>query len=197
MSDKTDPKESSLVPTTVKPLTTRSSALVRRGLNDLEAIDNSEPGHDGGQNSDKMGPSKGKTHSVREALAELLEEKGSVAEVGPDYYGDFLNLNDDQMGGLIGLVILASEKELNRMLLDEEGSYTHSALLKNIENKLWLISRGWLRFGEDEKLYMFKPDGPEPTPEMEQLLDARLNRAVPQIGLTLIDLVRRSAKNSI
>jgi hypothetical protein len=196
MSDKADPKDSSLVLTTVKPLTTRSSALVRRGLNDLEVIDNSEPGHDGGQNSDKTGQSEGKTHSVREALAELLEEKGSVAEVGPDYAA-FLNLNDEQMGGLIGLVILASEKELNRMLLDEEGSYTDSELLKNIENKLWLISRGWLRFGEDEKLYMFKPDGPEPTPEMEQLLDARLNRAVPQIGPTLIDLVRRSAKNSI
>ena len=82
------------------------------------------------------------------------------------------------------------------MLLDEERRYTDLELLKNIENKLWLISRGWLRFGEDEKLYMFKPDGPEPTPEMEQLLDDRIDRAVPQIGPTLIDLVRRSVKNA-
>ena len=59
------------------------------------------------------------------------------------------------MGTLIALVISATEKELNRMLLDEEQRYTDPELLKHIENKLWSISRGWLRFGEDDgKLYI-------------------------------------------
>jgi hypothetical protein len=196
MTDKPNQKDTSLVPTADQALTRRSSTLVRRGLNALERLHSSHPGHERGQHSDKATQSEGETETVREALAKLLEEKGSVAEVGPDYYASFVNLNDDQMGGLIGLVILASEKELNRMLLDQERRYTDPELLKHIVNNLWLISRGWLRFGEDEKLYMFKPDGPEATPEMEQLLDNRIDRAVPQIGPTLIDLVRRSAKNS-
>jgi hypothetical protein len=39
MSDKPDPKQSDLVPAAKKALTTRFSALVRRGLNDLSAVD--------------------------------------------------------------------------------------------------------------------------------------------------------------
>ena len=109
------------------------------------------------------------------------------------YRALFFNLNDHQMASLIKLVILASEKELNRMLFDQERKCTDAELLKHIQSKLWMLSRGWLGFGElDGQLYMYKPDGPEPTPEMEQLLDDRINRAVPEIGPTLIDLVKKS-----
>jgi hypothetical protein len=196
MTDKPNQKDTSLVPTTEQALTRRSSALVRRGLNSLERLHSSHTGHDGSQNSGKASQSEAKTQSVLEALDELLEKEGAVAEVGPDYYADFVNLNDDQMGILINGVIVETEKELNRMLLDKERSYTDTEFLEPIKTKLWLMSRGWLRFGQDGKLYMYKPEGPEPTPEMEQLLDNRLDRAVPQIGPTLINLVRRSAKNS-
>ena len=41
MNDKPDHKDTGLVPTTDKALTTRSSALIRRGLNALERLKSS------------------------------------------------------------------------------------------------------------------------------------------------------------
>ncbi len=189
-------KDTSLVITTDSSVTKRSSALVRRGLETL-GLHNFYPRDKSGGNSGPPRPNEGKTQSIYEALAELLEKEGSVAEVGPDYYADFVNLNDDEIASLIRLVIIASEKELNRMLLDKERKFADPDLVKFIKNSLWAIAHGWLRFGEEDgKLYMFKPDGPEPTSEMAQLIDDRINRTEPQIGPAFIDLVTKSVKNS-
>jgi hypothetical protein len=131
---------------------------------------------------------EGKTQRLTEAMAEILEKKGAVAEVGPNHYAEFANLNDDQMSNLIRLVIIAQAEEINRMVFDEERRYTDADILKVIENSLDLMFQGWLRFNEDGKLYMFKPEGPKPAPEMEQLWEDRLARSVPLIEPTALNL---------
>ena len=196
MTDRSDNRNKSLVRSSDKTLRQSSSGLVRRGLNAIERLQSSHPGHDGGQNSGKASQTEGKTQDIFEAMAEVLERQGAVAAVGPSYYEDFVNQNDDEMGELIQLVILASEKELNRILLGKKPSHPDSELMRPIKTKLRLMSRGWLRFGKDGKLYCYKPDGPEPTALMKILLDNRIERAVPQILPTLLDLVKKSVKNS-
>ena len=75
MTDKPDHKDTGLVPTTDKTLTTRSSALIRRGLNAVESLNGFDPGLEGDHNPGMASQSEAKTQSTGERLDAYLEKK--------------------------------------------------------------------------------------------------------------------------
>lgn len=126
-----------------------------------------------------------------EWLENHLEKKGAVAEIGPEYYTEFLQFTDKQMRRLIRHIIYAHAKEINRMVFDHTRKYKDEDIYRLVQNTLSFMAVGLMRFGPDRKLYMFKCQGPKPTPKVQQLLDEKVARCMPLIRRAFVEVINR------
>ena len=132
-----------------------------------------------------------KKQSLIEWFEEIAEKSGSVAEVGPEYYTAYLELTDREMRKLIGLIIRCSAKEINRMVFDENRRYRDEDIFKLIKNTLHIMFHGLMRISQDGVLCCYKRQGPDPTPEVEQLFEEKVARSEPLIRRALIEVLNR------
>lgn len=131
--------------------------------------------------------------TITEWLEDYLEKKGAVAEIGPEYYTEFLELTDKQMRSVIRLIIYGLDKEIRRMASDSSGRYKDEHIYKLVQNTLSLMAVGVIRFRADGALCMYKCLGPEPTPEVQKLLDEKVARCLPLIRRAFVQVINRQA----
>lgn len=129
--------------------------------------------------------------TVTEWLENYLEKKGAVAEIGPEYYTEFLELTDKEMRRIIRLIIYGHAKEINRMVFDDRRRYKDEDIYKLVQNTLSFMAVGLIRFGPDGNLCMFKCQGPKPTPEVQQLIDEKVARCMPLIRRAFVEVINR------
>lgn len=132
-----------------------------------------------------------KEPTLIEWLESYLEKKGSVAEIGPEYYAEFLQFTDKDMRKIIRHIIYGLAKDINRMAFDDTGRYKDEDIYRLVQNTLSFMAVGLIRFGEDGKLYMFKCQGPKPTPKVQQLLDEKVARCLPLIRRAFVEVINR------
>jgi len=129
--------------------------------------------------------------TITEWLEDYLEKKGAVADIGPEYYTEFLEFTDRQMRKLIRMIIYGLHKEINRMAF--EGRYTDEDIYSLVQKTLSWMAVGEIRFGPDGKLCMFKCKGPKPTPEVHKLLDEKVTNCLPLIRRAFVEIINRQA----
>ena len=107
--------------------------------------------------------------SLMDFVLERCEDSGAIAEVEPDHYQQFINMDDAAMRSLIRTVIFFNIPAIN----DTDHWKSDDELLDMLESNLYLILSGLMYFPEDgDELVICKPTI-MPTEDEKQLLRTR------------------------
>lgn len=124
-----------------------------------------------------------------EAIERICEETGAVHAFGPEERAAFLWLTEAQMGGLIRRIIYAQADEINRMVFTKPRRHTEEDLLDLIQNTLSTISMGLCGFDEAGNLVFSKPEGREPSPDVEVMLKKKVADSRPLIRPVFLEVL--------
>jgi hypothetical protein len=116
-----------------------------------------------------------------EAWKEICRKYGAVQSVGPDYYRWFAGLSDEQMSGLLKLILLDRADEINEWAF----AYPRMKSEENVDDYMQLIlglfAKGFLQIRSDGGIGCYEPVGPPATPAEEREIDHRIRSARPLI----------------
>jgi hypothetical protein len=114
-----------------------------------------------------------------EDYGRICEDDGAINPVNLEFYLSFINMSDDHMKALIRQIIIAQSDDINRIMFsqDQESQDREKDIYNMILNVLSLISHGYLSIGEDGDLRCFKPVGPAPDDETQQLIEKQISHA--------------------
>lgn len=105
----------------------------------------------------------------------------------PDFYADFVQLDDTAMRSLIDASIMSAAERLNRIFKDDTLD-DHAAMERmtdEIMGLLRLVARGNMAFAADGIGRIYRVDSPAPTPAEEAAIERRLTAARPLVSLAI------------
>jgi hypothetical protein len=125
-----------------------------------------------------MSPGKS-NEDIIDAWKKLCLESGASQNVGPAHYRWFICLPDDELSGLIKLIVLDRAAELNSWAFEEPRMKSEQDLYDYLENLLEMFGRGFLQINSDGSIGCCAPYGPQPTPTEDREIDLRIRSARP------------------
>lgn len=131
--------------------------------------------------------------NVLDAIMEICEESGDIAEIEADYYQQFLNMDDEEMRGLIRLLIFSMAPTINRT----NRWKSDDALLDMLESTLHIIMCGVMFFPECGGEPVFNKPTIMPTEEEKQLLREHAKAERETIREVLCDILHEQAEKEV
>jgi hypothetical protein len=110
---------------------------------------------------------------VTEAVFKSCEESGSITEVGPEYYEDFIDAPDEFMVMLVCRILANTADQFNRLLKTEWIS--DEEMYEFVKKYLRLVAQGVVGFSEENgKMLLFKPVGPLPSGDILKKIEEKI-----------------------
>lgn len=119
-------------------------------------------------------PGQSRPRDLIDAIQDFCEKQGSTVEVGPPYYDAFVRLDDREMVEMIFDLM----RHQRQYIQNKKGDVVANAM-DFATAMLRFLASGCISFDEYGRICFLKPIGPEPTDEIWEELDARIERGKP------------------
>jgi len=131
-----------------------------------------------------------------EDIFTICERDGSINNIGPDYYKDFLNMSDKALENVITCVINDRVDEINESIFSGKWK-SEEDIFKYIKNILEIIAVGIMGLNEKTGgLVFYKPVGNyPPDEETKEELNKKINGSTPIIREAFFKIINKQMKN--
>ncbi len=122
---------------------------------------------------------------IIDAVEELAAASGNFQNVGPEYYESFLSLTPADVCRLVVFIMVDQEREVRRLAGGQTDSAAVAQISKFVRNNFTGISIGIARFDPFGRFGFVARIGPEPTPEMHDAMQERMELIAPVVTNTV------------